>query len=124
MAKPGGILRKSLEDVPYDVPPYSTKYPGMATILDDQPGAPLHNRFMDNLGQTDPVVAYDFPKTIPLGIDEGNRTIVADKIDFPASLDGIPRDTPAQENLKETQILILKTIETMKALSFFKKAAH
>jgi len=43
-----GIYRR-LRSVPYDKPPYSTRYPGMANILENTPHAPLGNRIERNI---------------------------------------------------------------------------
>ncbi len=40
---PTGIFRKSLAAVPYDQSPYSERYPHLANILEDDPGAPKYN---------------------------------------------------------------------------------
>jgi len=39
----GGVLRKRLAAVPYKRPPWSTRYPRLVNILDDDPGAPKGN---------------------------------------------------------------------------------
>ncbi|MBN1346314.1 MAG: right-handed parallel beta-helix repeat-containing protein, partial [Phycisphaerae bacterium] len=39
--KPGGPMYKKLQDVAFDKPPWSTRYPKLASILDDVPQAPL-----------------------------------------------------------------------------------
>ena len=38
-----------LEAVPYDEPPYSDRYPGLAELPDNEPHAPVGNRFIRNL---------------------------------------------------------------------------
>jgi len=43
------ILRSRLKDVPYDEPPYSERYPKLATILDDDPLLPRGNRIEKNI---------------------------------------------------------------------------
>jgi hypothetical protein len=118
MVKPGGILRQGLESEAYREAPYADRYPNLATILEDQPGAPLHNRFIDNLASSEPIVAYDDKKTASFGVDTGNRAIGDVAMDFPASLDGVPQDARALPRLKETQTLIRGTAEMMKTLFF------
>ncbi len=43
-----GIYKK-LRSVPFDQPPYSTRYPGLATILENNPPAPIGNRIERNI---------------------------------------------------------------------------
>jgi parallel beta-helix repeat protein len=40
---PGGVMRVTLEQVPYRQPPWSEKYPQLLTILQDDPGSPKGN---------------------------------------------------------------------------------
>jgi hypothetical protein len=124
MVKPGGILRQGLEGGAYREAPYADRYPNLATILEDQPGAPLHNRFIDNLASSEPIVAYDDKKTASFGVDIGNRAIGDAVVDFPASLDGVPQDALALPRLKETQTLIRRTDEMMKTLLFRDRLVH
>jgi len=49
MAKPGGALMKGLEAVPYRDAVWASRYPDLARLPDDRPGAPVGNRFLDNL---------------------------------------------------------------------------
>lgn len=44
-----GGFRRKLAEVPYDKPPYSNRYPHLAGILDDDPGAPKYNVVKGNL---------------------------------------------------------------------------
>jgi hypothetical protein len=118
MVKPGGTLRQGLESGAYREAPYADRYPNLATILEDQPGAPLHNRFIGNLASSEPIVAYDDKKTASFGVDTGNRAIGDVAMDFPASLDGVPRDARALPRLMETRTLIRGTVEMMKTLLF------
>lgn len=48
---PGGDwqMQQKLAAVPYNQPPYSTLYPHLANILQDDPGAPKYNLFQDNV---------------------------------------------------------------------------
>jgi parallel beta-helix repeat protein len=46
---PKGQLRQQLALVHYNQPPYSTRYPGLATMLDDSPGAPKGNVLRRNV---------------------------------------------------------------------------
>ncbi len=45
---PWGMWER-LEAVPYDEPPYSDRYPGLAELPDNEPHAPVGNRFVRNL---------------------------------------------------------------------------
>ncbi|MBN1341442.1 MAG: hypothetical protein JXQ73_02115, partial [Phycisphaerae bacterium] len=47
--KPGGPMYKKLQDVAFDTPPWSTRYPKLASILDDVPQAPLGHVLQRNL---------------------------------------------------------------------------
>jgi hypothetical protein len=40
---PNGTLRKRLAEVPYNQTPYKERYPHLANILEDEPGAPKYN---------------------------------------------------------------------------------
>lgn len=122
MAAPGGLLREGLAKVPYRQAPYD-RYPSLATILEDQPGAPLNNRFTDNLGDVKSIVSYDFPKTATFGVDSGNLAVGKLATDFPIFLNGLPPDAPAFAALTETVKLIQKTMSTMKNLPFRNKIA-
>jgi hypothetical protein len=42
-------LRPALDAMPYQAPPWSTRYPHLAGILDDEPAAPRHNRITRNV---------------------------------------------------------------------------
>ncbi|CAB3786069.1 right-handed parallel beta-helix repeat-containing protein [Pararobbsia alpina] len=46
---PNGIFRTQLAAVHYDQPPYSTRYPLLAVILSNMPGAPLNNLLSRNI---------------------------------------------------------------------------
>jgi hypothetical protein len=43
-----------LESVPYDKPPYSTKYPQLPNILNENPLEPKDNRIVGNIFQREP----------------------------------------------------------------------
>lgn len=47
---PAGPIMTPLKAVPYDKPPYSTRYPRLANILQDEPGLPKYNRIVRNIG--------------------------------------------------------------------------
>lgn len=51
-----GVLRKRLDRLPYQTPPWSTRYPQLSQILSDDPGIPKRNLVQSNLmyrcGQT------------------------------------------------------------------------
>lgn len=42
-------MRPALEAMPYQIPPWSTRYPHLAGILDDDPAAPRYNRITRNV---------------------------------------------------------------------------
>ena len=44
-----GPIMTPLRAVPYDRPPYSTRYPHLANILNDEPGKPKYNRILRNI---------------------------------------------------------------------------
>jgi hypothetical protein len=46
---PTATIMTSLKAVPYRQPPYSTRYPHLADILEDQPGLPKYNRILRNI---------------------------------------------------------------------------
>lgn len=48
-AKPGGLMYQKLQALPYQQPPWSTQYPHLVSILDDQPAVPKYNKVTDNL---------------------------------------------------------------------------
>ncbi len=43
------MLRERLQDIPYQQPPWSTRYPQLLTVLDDEPMAPKGNVFRRNV---------------------------------------------------------------------------
>lgn len=46
---PNGPIMAPLKAVPYDRPPYSTRYPNLASILIDEPALPKYNRILRNI---------------------------------------------------------------------------
>jgi hypothetical protein len=48
-AQPGGVLQQRLRAVPYNRPPYSTRYPKLPGILDDDPAVPKGNVIVRNV---------------------------------------------------------------------------
>lgn len=46
---PGGFMYKQLEAVPYQQPPWSTRYPELVKILDENPAAPQGNQVRRNI---------------------------------------------------------------------------
>jgi Right handed beta helix region len=64
---PNGVFRTQLAAVRYDQPPYSTRYPALARILYDMPGAPLDNVLRRNV-----VIDGD-----PLSVDSGAAQYVS-----------------------------------------------
>ena len=49
IANPDSQLRGNLVAVPYQAEPYRSRYPGLANILDDEPGSPKNNRLGPNM---------------------------------------------------------------------------
>ncbi|MBN1422519.1 MAG: right-handed parallel beta-helix repeat-containing protein, partial [Planctomycetes bacterium] len=47
--RPDGPMYQALRKVPYDRPPWSTRYPALARILDEIPQAPLGNTLLRNV---------------------------------------------------------------------------
>lgn len=118
MVAPTGALTKGLEAVPYRQGRWAQRYPDLANILADRPGAPVRNRIADNLGDAEPLVKYDRPETAAFGTDTGNRDIGKLAFDFPASLKGLPRDAPAAQRLEETRVLVARAMQAMRDLPF------
>jgi hypothetical protein len=48
-AEPNGVLQQRLQAVPYNKPPYSTRYPKLAGILEDDPAVPKGNVVVRNV---------------------------------------------------------------------------
>ncbi len=46
---PKDTIQTTLRAVPYNQPPYSTRYPHLADILQDRPGFPKYNRIIRNI---------------------------------------------------------------------------
>ena len=46
---PGGWMRQRLDDMPWQTPLWTNRYPGLATLLDDQPEAPRRNVIRRNV---------------------------------------------------------------------------
>ena len=44
-----GTIQTTLRAVPYNRPPYSTRYPHLANVLEDEPGRPKYNRIARNI---------------------------------------------------------------------------
>lgn len=120
MTKPGGALMKSLEAVPIESAVWAARYPGLAKLRDDRPGAPLGNVFADNLSDRAPIVAYDRPETAAFGKEWGNQTIAPSAGDFPASLPPLP----ANSVLRATADRIAATERAMSALRFRERVAQ
>jgi len=118
MAQAGGSLTKSLNGVPLHSALWEARYPALARLADARPGAPLDNRFLDNLADRMPVVAYDRPQTALYGEESGSRRIDPVGIDFPVSLAGLPADAPAAQALAATAARVIATEQAMQALSF------
>jgi hypothetical protein len=52
-------MRPALDAMPYQVPPWSTRYPELPGILEDDPGAPRHNRITRNVAVRCPLTDVD-----------------------------------------------------------------
>ncbi|OGV62482.1 MAG: hypothetical protein A3K19_33545 [Lentisphaerae bacterium RIFOXYB12_FULL_65_16] len=86
---------KSLEKVPYRQPPWSERYPKLATILDDEPGLPKNNVVVHNVNQGGEFMSTDTVAapitTVKDNFTEGDPKIVR-------AANGIPTlapDSPA-----------------------------
>jgi Right handed beta helix region len=123
MAAPGGILAKELESVPYRQGVWAQRYPGLVKILEDRPGTPVDNNFVDNLADEGPVVQYDLPVTATFGVEAGSRKIGKLAFDFPASVN-VPRDASAAGELEKTRKLIVQTMESIGNLPFRDREGH
>jgi len=75
--KPGGPMYKPLEEFKHDQPPWSTRYPKLARILNEHPQAPLGNTLQRNVsvrsGWRDPEA--ECRKTFKVHIDTPYMTI-------------------------------------------------
>jgi hypothetical protein len=49
MVAPGGVMRQRLEEMPWQTPLWTSRYPGLATLVDDQPEAPRGNVIRRNV---------------------------------------------------------------------------
>jgi hypothetical protein len=58
-AAPGGFMHKQLAAVPYQQPPWSTKYPQLVKILDENPAAPQGNKVLRNISVNSVWLALD-----------------------------------------------------------------
>jgi hypothetical protein len=52
-------MRPALDAMPYQVPPWSTRYPELPGILADEPAAPRHNRIAHNTAVRCPLLEAD-----------------------------------------------------------------
>ena len=48
-AAPGGFMDKRLDEVPFQQPPWSTRYPELVHIRDQHPAEPLGNKILRNV---------------------------------------------------------------------------
>jgi hypothetical protein len=71
VADPGSPIRKNLADVPFQGPAYR-KYPGIATVLIEHPGAPVGTRVEGNR-TVGPFVMNLLPEAAPWVHAEDNR---------------------------------------------------
>ncbi len=122
MTKPGGALMKSLETVPFQSAIWAARYPGLAKLPGDRPGAPLGNVFADNLADRAPLVAYDRPATAALGEESGNRAIEAVGAEAVGALQHLPDDAPATSVLRATEERVAATERATHALRFRARA--
>jgi hypothetical protein len=91
-------LRHDLESIPYKTPPWSTRYPQLLTLLDDDPAAPKGNIFARNISVggkwadiEDIAKPYVIFKDNLIGIDP--HFVDAKKLDF-----RLKADSPAWNN--------------------------
>jgi hypothetical protein len=52
-------MRPALDAMPYQVPPWSTRYPELARVLEDDPAVPRHNRITHNVAVRCPLIDVD-----------------------------------------------------------------
>ncbi|MBI5835022.1 MAG: right-handed parallel beta-helix repeat-containing protein [Armatimonadetes bacterium] len=67
------LLRQRMTEIPYDKPPWSTRYPQLLTVLTDEPMAPKGNAFRRNInvgGKWDDIEG----KARPMVLFEDNQT--------------------------------------------------
>ncbi len=48
-AQPGAVMYNSVTSVPYQEPPWSTRYPQLLTLFDDEPAVPKYNTITHNV---------------------------------------------------------------------------
>lgn len=112
-----GILRQELDKTPYQVPPWSLRYPELVNILNDRPGAPINNTFSDNIAVGGPLLKYDSPKTMELANRKDSvemRSTLTGR--FPDVLDELPAG-PAKVSLSiDTYRMFIRTRSTMDQL--------
>jgi hypothetical protein len=87
---PGGTMRQRLAAMPYQRPPWSTRYPKLVSLLEENPPAPHGNRVLRNIsvaGQwrnvekaAEPGVAFENNL-----VDQDPNFVDADKLDFQLS---------------------------------------
>ncbi|MHC4983247.1 MAG: right-handed parallel beta-helix repeat-containing protein [Planctomycetota bacterium] len=100
----GGPWYKNLMAVPYDKPPWSTRYPRLAKILEDNPGAPKGNIIRYNVFKSSramflTVAARQFSRTEDnLVTDKPVGVADVEKMDF-----RLRPDSPVFEKLPEFQ---------------------
>jgi len=75
--EPDGVMPKRLLEMPYNQPPWSTRYPQLLSLLDDQPGAPKGNIVRRNvLHASGPMRLAD--EVVEFGTVADNPTIEED----------------------------------------------
>lgn len=78
-----------LEAVPYDEPPYSDRYPGLAELPDNEPHAPVGNRFIRNL-------LVDIEHPIYFQHDVGHYAELKENVELEGELDAPSEASPAE----------------------------
>jgi hypothetical protein len=79
---PKQYLVEKLNAVPWNRPPYSTRYPELLTLYEDEPALPKYNRIVNNVSQGGRWLdVYDYP-AFDLSIMTISGNMVADSILF------------------------------------------
>lgn len=108
MVEAGGALRRGLQDVPYDKPPYLDRYPTLATVLTDRPGQPVGNVLQDNVHRGSSLIEVDEPATLETLEDIGSIRLDG-RGSFPGVIDVLPEGTPALNQLRSTRDAVMAT---------------
>jgi hypothetical protein len=79
---PNQYLVEKLNAVPWNKPPYSTRYPELLTLYQDEPAIPKHNRIVNNVSQGGRWLdVYDYP-AFDLSVMTIGGNLVADSLLF------------------------------------------